>query len=145
MKIYVVTSGEYSDYCINAVFIQKEKAMEYIAIRAGQSDFSDVLHMEEYDTMDDSDLTDGGDIAIVCYDTENNIIKHIKYINSGSLEASLSSNTEYSLYREIFRFSIPAKSRGIEAIRKGDGDYSILKKIAQDRLAKYIAQRAGIT
>lgn len=145
MKIYVVTSGEYSDYCINAVFTNKEKAMEYIAIRAGQSDFSEDLHMEEYDTMDDSDLTDGGDIAIVCYDTENNIIKYIKFIKSGSLEASLSSNTEDAWYCGIFRFSIPAKSRGIEAIRKGDGDYSILKKIAQDRLAKYIAQRAGIT
>lgn len=29
-KIYIVTSGEYSDYCIRAVFSTKEKADEYI-------------------------------------------------------------------------------------------------------------------
>ena len=30
MKVYIVTSGEYSDYRINAVFTTKEKANEYI-------------------------------------------------------------------------------------------------------------------
>ena len=29
-KIYIITSGEYSDYCINAVFSTKEKAEEYV-------------------------------------------------------------------------------------------------------------------
>ncbi len=29
-KIYIVTSGEYSDYGINAVFSTKEKAVEYV-------------------------------------------------------------------------------------------------------------------
>jgi hypothetical protein len=29
-KIYIVTSGEYSDYCIQAVFSTREKAEEYI-------------------------------------------------------------------------------------------------------------------
>lgn len=29
-KIYIVTSGEYSDYSINAMFTTKEKAVEYV-------------------------------------------------------------------------------------------------------------------
>ena len=29
-KIYIVTSGDYSDYCIEAVFSTKEKAEEYV-------------------------------------------------------------------------------------------------------------------
>ena len=29
-KIYIVTSGEYSDYAIDAVFSTEEKAHEYI-------------------------------------------------------------------------------------------------------------------
>lgn len=43
MKIYIVTSGEYSDYGIDAVFSTKEKADEYI-----QQHGTD-YHIEEYD------------------------------------------------------------------------------------------------
>lgn len=47
MKIYVVTSGSYSDYMINAVFLDKDKAQKY----------ADVLYdacVEEYDTKDEN-------------------------------------------------------------------------------------------
>lgn len=47
MKIYVVTSGTYSDYCIQRVFLNKEKAEEY---RLWLRDANEV---EEYDTSDD--------------------------------------------------------------------------------------------
>lgn len=47
MKIYVVTSGIYSDYCIQRVFLNKEKAEEY---RLWLRDANEV---EEYDTSDD--------------------------------------------------------------------------------------------
>ena len=47
MKIYIVTSGTYSDYCIRRVFTNKEKAEEY---REWLHDSNEV---EEYDTSDD--------------------------------------------------------------------------------------------
>lgn len=47
MKIYIVTSGTYSDYCIRRVFTNKEKAEEY---REWLRDSNEV---EEYDTSDD--------------------------------------------------------------------------------------------
>lgn len=47
MKVYVVTSGIYSDYCIQKIFLDKDKAEEY---RKWLPDSNDV---EEYDTSDD--------------------------------------------------------------------------------------------
>ena len=47
MKVYVVTSGEYSDYMIRKIFLDKDKAEEY---RKWLSDSNDV---EEYDTSDE--------------------------------------------------------------------------------------------
>lgn len=46
MKIYIVTTGSYSDYCINKVFTDKDKAEEY---RKWCRDAND---LEEYDTED---------------------------------------------------------------------------------------------
>lgn len=47
MIIYVVTSGEYSDYGIEAVFDNKEQAELYCATKEGHSD---PKYIEEYDT-----------------------------------------------------------------------------------------------
>ena len=47
MKIYIVTCGEYSDYYIDKVFTDREKAEEY---RKWSPDANEV---EEYDTEDD--------------------------------------------------------------------------------------------
>ena len=50
MKVYVVTSGIYSDYCIQKIFLDKDKAEEY---RKWLPDSNDV---EEYDTSDDDTI-----------------------------------------------------------------------------------------
>lgn len=47
MKVYVVTSGCYSDYCIEKIFTDKQKAEEY---KEWVVDANDV---EEYETSDD--------------------------------------------------------------------------------------------
>lgn len=46
MKVYVVTSGEYSGYMINKIFLDKDKAEEY---KKWLPDSNDI---EEYDTSD---------------------------------------------------------------------------------------------
>lgn len=46
MKIYVVTTGSYSDYGIHSVFTDKNKAEECAALLDGSND------IEEYDTSD---------------------------------------------------------------------------------------------
>lgn len=47
MKIYIVTCGEYSDYYIDKVFTDREKAEEYRKWRNNANE------LEEYDTEDD--------------------------------------------------------------------------------------------
>ena len=50
MKVYVVTSGTYSDYMIRKIFLDKDKAEEY---RKWLPDGNDV---EEYNTSDDDTI-----------------------------------------------------------------------------------------
>lgn len=50
MKVYIVTSGTYSDYMIQKIFLDKDKAEEY---RKWLPDSNDV---EEYDTSDDDTI-----------------------------------------------------------------------------------------
>lgn len=47
MKVYVVTSGIYSDYIIRKIFLDKDKAEEY------KDWLPDSNNVEEYDTSDD--------------------------------------------------------------------------------------------
>ena len=47
MKVYIVTSGTYSDYMIRGVFLNKDKAEEY------REWLYDANEIEEYDTSDD--------------------------------------------------------------------------------------------
>lgn len=56
MKIYAVTSGYYSDYHIDEVFLTKEKAELYIASRTedGLSTSADDYYIEEFNTYDDN-------------------------------------------------------------------------------------------
>jgi len=49
MKVYIVTSGEYSDYGINRVFTDKERAELYCAMHEGGCD---PYFVEEWETDD---------------------------------------------------------------------------------------------
>ena len=51
MKVYVITSGEYSDYCIQTVALSREKAEQICAMLNGSKGYySDAATIEEYDT-----------------------------------------------------------------------------------------------
>lgn len=53
MKVYVITAGEYSDYCIQAVTLNREKAELICAINNRNIRYSeDRSKIEEYDTLD---------------------------------------------------------------------------------------------
>lgn len=50
MKVYLVSSGEYSSYGINCVFSTKEKAEEYINLSIEYGNYNkDYFDIEEYD------------------------------------------------------------------------------------------------
>ena len=54
--IYVVTDGEYSDYHIEGVFLDKEKAYKY-------AELNDCI-VEEYEPMDDAEIIVGRKITV---------------------------------------------------------------------------------
>ena len=54
MKIYIVTAGEYSDYHICKVFLDKEKADKYVALETECDEFlSYNMYVSEWETSDD--------------------------------------------------------------------------------------------
>lgn len=70
MTVYIVTSGEYSDYHIDAVFLDRKKALQYCAATGIYEDVS----VEKWETADES---------IECTKTVNR--KYIGYIEQGRI------------------------------------------------------------
>ena len=59
MKIYAVTSGSYSDYGIDQLFLTREKALAYIKSREAENRWEH-YRIEAYDTYDDCiEVADG--------------------------------------------------------------------------------------
>lgn len=54
--IYIVTDGEYSDYHIEGVFLNKEKAYKY-------AELNDCI-VEEYEPMDDAEIIVGQKVTV---------------------------------------------------------------------------------
>lgn len=55
MNVYIVTCGEYSDYCIDKVFTSYEKAEQYVALQNRNPDaYRDAWNIECYSTSDDT-------------------------------------------------------------------------------------------
>jgi hypothetical protein len=54
MKIYIVTSGQYSDYGIRCVFLSREKAQNYVRYHQSAFDPDYSYRVEEYDTFDEN-------------------------------------------------------------------------------------------
>ena len=65
MKVYVITAGEYSDYCIQAVTLNREKAELICAINNRNIRYSeDRSKIEEYDT-DEIQCESIGDVGML--------------------------------------------------------------------------------
>lgn len=64
MKVYVITKGEYSDYHICAVATNQAKAR---MLAEFYSDKYDAAEVEEYDTKDVPDLTNGRSVFRICF------------------------------------------------------------------------------
>lgn len=74
MKVYVVTEGEYSDYGIVKVFLDKEKAEKYAELYEKTERFADNVNVEEYTIYDDSfdsNLTEPIEFYVQYIDLEN--------------------------------------------------------------------------
>lgn len=127
MKVYVVTTGEYSDYGIDAVFLEEKKAMLYCAVRNIKS--PDSFKIEEYETLDDNINTDGQKAA------------YGYHIVSGSFHT-------WYVRSKFITFLKPShmNEKATEAyvyLTQNDEDKAI--KIAEDMAAEAKARKEGLT
>lgn len=136
MKVYVITNGEYSDYQICAVTLDKEQA-ELLKIR--YSDKYDTAYIEEYDTDDYKMEVD--DIYKHMYRISFNINHEIascctcSYINVKHGEVDDRSTWfKYSdSRRSCFNYNVTV------FVEAEDEDHA--KKIAKDIYMKWLAEQ----
>jgi len=111
MKIYIVTSGAYSDYHINAVFSTKENAERYNKIHAS-GDFEDI---EEFEVDEDMALMnrirdEKITIYLVCMDRDGNVKEIKKELPCLYLvESILTGKCKHVLYADCMDMSVIAK------------------------------------
>lgn len=136
MKAYVITSGEYSDYCILTVALSREKAEQICAMLNSQKRFySDAVIIEEYDT-DEIQCESIGDVGI-CY-TAKFDYKALEIVYWGEPFYSFTRN-------EIKRGFLNEKNAiFMSATFPRDMPQEKVRKIMKDRVAKWKAEREDL-
>lgn len=122
MKVYVITKGEYSDYHICAVAIDKEKAEE---IRKKYSDSWETAEIEEYDTAE-TEMILYKNLYRCFYD------KRTKSITVS--ESSFDFPPSFEINENTFQLSTEVCA----------DDKAHAFKIASDKFAKYLAEKQGL-
>lgn len=120
MKIYVVTSGEYSDYHIEAVFTNYHLATQYANLDSDRE-------IEEYEA-DSIQINDPELFYCIEYDFEKDKIV--------SLGPGRARDTEIYEYQPIMRFSVRMNDRLFDDIREHGCQSELLLKISRDKLAQ---------
>ena len=129
MKIYVVTSGCYSDYHIDAVFTDAVMADQYANLDSDRN-------VETYEA-DSASVTNRSDdlVLYVAYDFENDIIESMHLTNDENKEVELAS------YHPIFYFYLIPSGPVYEDIKANGNESKLLLKAAQDRFYCYLGLR----
>lgn len=136
MKIYVATVGEYSDYHIEAVFLNKEKAQLWLAAHEVRD-----AEIEEYDTQDENIQ---GDISSIRY------LYFFWFIREGSGDWEIFTKhcDAQTLRRHVCEVKFEEYRNRLDAnitIALDDKDnFKKAEKIARDYLYKALAAREGI-
>lgn len=135
MKVYVITSGEYSDYRINAVSLDYEDAERKCAvINDGRT--RDFCEIKEYDT-DDIKGESPNELKTQFKMTLNYIDNGEMYFDGGHLTLNDINTIKVKRFQNHNRIEIIATfPKGTESEKA--------KKIMLDRIAKFKAERAGI-
>lgn len=136
MKVYVITSGEYSDYCIRTVSLSKEKAEQICAMLNDSNGYrSDTAIIEEYDT-DEIQCETNEDVCL-CYEAA---------FDYKTLENMYWLDPFYSFGRNEIGKSLTHDGRMIliSATFPKDMPQEKARKIMCDRAAKWKSEREGL-
>ena len=131
MTVYVITSGEYSDYGIVTVFTSKEKAEIYCATKNGSASY-DKCRIEEYET----------DIEQIESNLTPKMVWSARVTEKGQNCNLYSSHLSFKEINHVEQWHDGA----FYVVATLDKDLSIeeVEKIIHDRLAKWKAEREGL-
>lgn len=138
MKVYVVTSGDYSDYGIEAVFTDAQKAIDYAKYCCSW----DAGRVEEYETKDDEIVNKCKKLTCTCnvydkdYTGSKAVIKRIKN-PFDTFEYELECCTsEDMFYDSLSHGELMLQFKLDDLVTEETLDINKYKKIMQDTLAK---------
>ena len=141
MKVYVVTSGKYSEYGIEAVFDNLIDAKKYCAIKDDQKAYDyESRSIEVYDTDKNKVIADNVYVAFKytkCNRIPGTVIRDYDYASSviystHPIEKKIDVH-EHGYHIDIL---IPLKDDSVS------DEYKL--KIGRDEYAKYMAEREGL-
>lgn len=141
MKVFLITRGEYSDYGVCAVSLDREDAERKCALLNRDAMCDEYCEIEEYDT-DDMVVDTGEEVKKRFEMSVSSITGDIEYFIESYLtfddENKVCYNKRDCLYCEEYR--------SVHAIATFPTDTTEeqAKKIMLDRVAKFKAERAGL-
>ena len=136
MKVYVITSGEYSSYGIRAVALSQEKAELICAmLNSEKRYYCDVATIEEYDT-DEIQYETNEDVCL-CYDAafDYRTLENIYWCDPfysfarNEIKRGFASNRHHVLISATFPRDMPKEK---------------VRKIIKDRVVKWKADREDL-
>jgi len=126
MKIYVITKGEYSDYGIVAVAIDKDKAEE---LRIAYSGLDEAM-IEEYETDD--------------YYAEKGKFYRVNIGMRGAVSVYETGVPDVTERNKVFIIEDFRTHRKCYTVQVKAADEKHAKKIGCDLVSKYKAEKAGL-
>ena len=157
MNVYVVTSGEYSDYGIDSIFSTQEKAQEYVDMRKFTDDCNENYNIKVWsvDEVYSNEVTDlifinnkvyklydiKWEYDWIYYSEDNgNTIGNVTELNKCDIDEDFQNTEDLNQFRdEELKFPIYIV-RGVTYNK----DRSVMKKVVYDSIAKYKAEKEGL-
>ena len=134
-KVYIVTSGTYSDYAIEEVFDNREDAEKYICLHDNDSYLD--MRVEEYDIYKNAELKNVKVYYGIYFIMSENGINFFDIVyDNKPIEVNIE---EYNCFdqKECYG-TLPLSNRNIFK------DKDVVEKIVYDAVAKFKAEEAGI-
>jgi len=134
-KVYIVTSGTYSDYAIEEVFDNREDAERYICLHDNDSYLD--MSVEEYDIYKNAELKNVKVHYGIYFIMRENGINFFDIVyDNKPIETNI--NRSKHNYLKSYDGTLPLSNRNIFK------DKDVVKKIVYDAVAKFEAEEAGI-
>lgn len=134
-KVYIVTSGAYSDYAIEKVFDNREDAEKYICLYNNDGYWN--MRIEEYDICKNAELKNVKVHYGISFIMRGNRINSFCIVYENKPIETNINGSEHTRSKSYYG-TLPLSNKNIFK------DKDAVKKIIYDAVAKFKAEEAGI-